>query len=376
MSSLVKSQEIPMAEALKRTPLYEEHLALKAKMVPFGGWEMPVQYEGILAEYEATRQQAALFDTSHMGEFVVEGDPVKTGLDRLVTFNLVEMPVKTCRYGALLNTAGGVIDDLIVFRTEKEKWFIVVNGGTTEKDAAHFRKHMTSVGAFSDISLNVGKLDLQGPQSREILKTFVPDIDKLAQYYSFDDFTFLGQKVMISRTGYTGELGYEIFVPWQDAVKFWRAILKTNRVTPAGLGARDCLRLEMGYSLYGHELSEAISPLEAGLDKFIDFNKEFIGKEALVKEKEAGIKRKLIGFVSEDRRSPRAHHKIFSSDQKEIGEVASGSFSPALKRGLGLGFVQTPPVAAGEKIFFGDDKQKSAGEVAKRPFYKSGSLKS
>ena len=374
MSTLAKSQEIPMAETLKRTPLYEEHLALKAKMVPFGGWEMPVQYEGIIAEYEATRKRAALFDTSHMGEFIVEGDCVKTGLDRLVTLNLVDMPVKTCRYGALLNPSGGGMGDLIVFRTEKDKWFIVVNGGTTEKDAAHFRKHIIP-GAFSDISLKTGKLDLQGPQAREILKTFVPGIGKLEQYYSFDDFDFLGQKVMISRTGYTGELGYEIFVPWQDTVKFWRAILKINLVKPAGLGARDCLRIEMGYSLYGHELSDTISPLEAGLDKFIDFNKEFIGKEALVKQKEQGVKRKLIAFVSEDRRSPRAQHKIYSSDLKEIGEVASGSFAPALTRGIRLGFVRTPLPAAGEKIYFGDEKTKSAGEVAKRPFYKNGSLK-
>ncbi len=364
---------ITTQENLKRTPLYEEHLALKAKMVPFGGWDMPVQYEGILAEYEATRRGCTLFDTSHMGEFFIKGDAVRSGLDKIVTMPIVDMPLKTSRYGVTLNEKGGTIDDLIVFRVKDEEWFMVVNGGTTQKDALHFQKHLTKDCSFEDISLKTGKLDLQGPLSRDVLSQLNPEIKKL-EYFTFDYFDLLGEKVLISRTGYTGELGYEIFFPREKTVKLWQTLLKDKRVKPAGLGARDVLRLEMGYSLYGHELEEHISPLEAGLSRFVDFNKEFRSKEILLKQKNEGLKRKLAGFISLNRRSPRSEQKIYSQDQKEIGVVSSGTFSPALSKGIGLGFILKDSAGLGNKILIGDEKNIEA-TIAERTFYKGGSLK-
>lgn len=361
-------------QQLKKTPLYEEHVRLNARMVPFGGWEMPVQYEGIIAEYEQTRKRAAIFDISHMGEFIVHGDARETGLDEIVTQSLVDLPVKASRYGVMLNDRGGVIDDLIVFRLEEKKWFIVVNGATTQKDSEHFRTHLNDPSCFEDVSLKIGKIDIQGPLSRDVLKKIVPDIKKL-EYFQFDFFDLLGENVLISRTGYTGELGYEIFYPWDKTTDLWKTFLKDERVKPAGLGARDVLRLEMGYSLYGHELEEHISPLEAGLGRFVDLNKKFIGKEALEKQKISGIKRKIIGFCSESRRSPREGHSIYSKDEQAIGQVTSGTFSPSLNTGIGLGFVKSELAVKGEKIYFGQDKNKISATITEKIFYKNGSVK-
>lgn len=359
---------------LKQTPLYSSHVALNARMVEFGGWDMPVQYEGILAEYEATRNAAAVFDISHMGEFIVEGDFKESGLDKIVTQRLSDLPVQSCRYGAILNHEGGVIDDLIIFRMEEKKWFLVVNGATTEKDAEHIKKNLTKEAKFIDVSQKTGKIDLQGPLAREILSSFVADINKL-NYYTFDFFDLLGENVLISRTGYTGELGYEIYYPWDKTIKVWDALLKDERIKPAGLGARDLLRLEMGYSLYGHELTEGVSPLESGLERFIDFEKDFIGKDALMKEKAGGVKRRVAGFVSESRKSPRADQKIYSEDLKEVGVVTSGGFSPALEKGIGLGFVDSEYLKNSKRILFGDSKKKTSAVIGKKVFYTNGSLK-
>lgn len=361
---------------LKQTPLYQEHLALRAKMVPFGGWAMPVQYDGIIAEYQATRQAATVFDTSHMGEFFVNGDARAAGLDRLVTQPLLDMSLKTCRYGALLNEKGGVIDDLIVYRLAAEQWMIVVNGGTMEKDAGHFTRGIKP-GCFHNRSMEIGKLDIQGPASRDILKTFVRGVEKL-DYYAFDELNVLGENVLVSRTGYTGELGYEIYFSWERTTELWQELLRRG-VKPAGLGARDLLRIEMGYSLYGHELEEDISPLEAGLNKFIDWDKDFIGKTALLAQKDAGVRRKIVCFRAQTRRSPRAGHAIYAPPGQPadapIGTVTSGTFSPSLNSGIGLGFVPPAQAKPGSDILIGDDKNKFAAQVVSRPVYKNGSLK-
>lgn len=362
-------------EQLQRTPLFDEHCNLNARMVPFGGWEMPVQYEGILKEHAHTRDAVSVFDISHMGEFIIEGDCVDSGLDRLLTMSLVDFPVRGCRYGCMLNEQGGIIDDLIVFRLEQEKWFIVVNGATTQKDAAHFRKFLTDRSTFNDVSLQTGKIDIQGPASREVLSSFVAEIDKL-DYYTFDYFDLLGERVLISRTGYTGELGYEIYYPWNKTKDLWRALIAHDKVKPAGLGARDVLRLEMGYSLYGHELGEDITPLESGLNRFIHFDKDFIGKDVLVTQKDEGLKRKIGALSSETRRAPREGHKIYSEAGEEIGIITSGTFSPCLKKGIGLGFVDMEHVSQGSKVTFGDQKGKNAAVITSRTFYKSNSLHS
>lgn len=358
------------AQTLKQTPLHQEHLALGAKMVPFGGWDMPLQYEGILAEHQETRRDVTVFDTSHMGEFFIRGDAAGSGLENLVTQRLSDMPLRSCRYGALLNEKGGVIDDLIVYRIEKDYWMVVVNGGTMEKDAAHFQNHIR--GEFVNRSMELGKLDIQGPRSREVLSGLVENIGKL-DYYTFDHFDVLSENVLVSRTGYTGELGYEIYYPWEKAKELWKELLLNMK--PAGLGVRDVLRIEMGYSLYGHELSEELSPLEAGLKPFIDWDKDFIGKGALLKEKEAGIKRLVKPLISDSRRSPRAGHRVWDPDGNEIGIVTSGAFSPILEKGIGLAFVSTA-VCAGQAVLVGDEKNRFEAQITRRPIYQQGSLKS
>ena len=360
-------------EQLAKTPLYHEHLALNARMIPFGGWDLPVQYDGILKEHAHTRKVVSVFDISHMGEFIVEGDCVDSGLDRLVTASLADLPVKSCRYGCMLNQNGGVIDDLIIFRLEKNKWFIVVNGETTQKDAAHFQKYLTDKAMFKNVSLQTGKIDIQGPLSQEILCSFVADIEKL-NYYTFDYFDLLGEKVLISRTGYTGELGYEIYFPWDQTKDLWRVLLKHDKVKPAGLGARDVLRIEMGYSLYGHELGENISPLESGLSRFIHFEKDFIGKDVLLKQKEDGLKQKIVGICSKSRRAPRQGHGIYLESGEQVGTVTSGTFSPSLNNGIGLGLVETRHASLGSMVFFGEDKNKNPAVITARAFYKNSSL--
>ncbi|MFT5387073.1 MAG: aminomethyltransferase [Candidatus Omnitrophota bacterium] len=365
-------------EQLLKTPLNDNHIAHNARMVPFAGWNMPVQYEdqGILAEYQQTRDHVALFDISHMGEFIVEGDLIASGLDNILTMTLTDLPVLGSRYGCICNEHGGVIDDCIVFRMETNKWFVVVNGATREKDAEHFKKHLKDKAVFTDVSDDLGKIDIQGPLSREVLSQLVPDIAKL-EYFAFDYFTLLGEEnVLISRTGYTGELGYEIFFPWHKTEELWNKLLEDKRVKPAGLGARDILRLEMGYSLYGHELNDTTTPLTSGLNRFVDLEKTFIGRDVLVAQKETGLQKRLVGFISKTRRSPREGQNIYNAKEELIGAVTSGCFGPSVGLGIGLGFVDTAFSTRETKIFFGDDKRKVPAIISSRNFYKDGSIKS
>lgn len=363
-------------EQLLRTPLYQSHIDLKARMVPFGGWEMPVQYDGILMEHAHTRKAAAIFDISHMGEFLIEGDLKDSGLDRILTMRLDDLPIKASRYGCICNENGGVIDDCIVFRLEKNKWFVVVNGATIEKDAQHFKTYLTDTAKFINLSMALGKIDIQGPLSRDVLKQLIPDVERL-KYFQFDRFNLLGEDdVLISRTGYTGELGYEIFFPWDKTENLWKKLLSDDRVMPAGLGARDILRLEMGYSLYGHELNDTLTPLESGLKRFVCFEKDFIGKLNIAQQLESGCENQIVGFISESRRSPRAEQKIYDNSEKEIGWVSSGCFSPQLEKGIGLGFVKKEFSVKGTQLLFGSAKNKVPALVQGRNFYKSESIKS
>lgn len=359
---------------LNQTPLYDDHIALKAKIIPFASWQMPLQYDGILVEYEYNRKAAGIFDTSHMGEFIVEGDCIESGLDCIVTQKIVDMPAKTCRYGTMLNEDGGIIDDLIIYRIAEAKWMIVVNAVNIEGKADHFMRHLAKGAIFNNISRDTGKIDVQGPLSKEVLSALVFDIKKL-EYYAFDYFDLLDQNVIISRTGYTGELGYEIYFPGKHLPQLWQELLKNPKLNPSGLGVRDVLRLEMGYGLYGHDLDETISPLEAGLSRFVDFTKDFIGKEALSKQKKEGIRRKIICFTSESRRSPRSKYRIYTQQLQEIGVVTSGTFSPHLKRGVGMGYVLKDYGAMGEKILIGDQNSKIEASISQRPLYKGGSLR-
>lgn len=358
-----------------RTPLYQEHLALGAKMVEFGGWDMPLQYrEGILHEHEANRKGCSIFDCSHMGEFIIDGTLEETGLDRIVTQSLADLPEGSCRYGFALNTNGGTIDDLIVYRLGSSRWMVVVNAANIEKDAEHFQSSLKDRKLFKDVSRTTAKIDVQGPLSRDVLAPLVKGIERLSTY-TFGEYDVLGEKVIVSRTGYTGELGYEIYYPWEKASRFWNAVLQDPRVKPTGLGVRDVLRIEVCYPLYGHELAENISPLQAGLARFVDARKDYIGREAIIKEQEAGPSQKLVCFSSKSRRSPRQGHILFALDGREIGSVVSGTFSPALGAGIGMGFIKKEFTDIGKDIIFGDVKFKERAELVSRPFYKHGTLK-
>ncbi len=335
---------------------------------------MPVQYVSILGEYAQTRTKASVFDTCHMSEFRILGDAQEIGLDKIVTCRLKDMPIKTCRYGFMLKEDGRVIDDLIVFRVDKEQWFIVANAATMKKDEENFRAHLSPASSLENISFSTGKIDLQGPLSRDILKGIVPGIEKLT-YYTFEYFPLLDEQCLISRTGYTGELGYEIFISPKKIPELWDMLLADENIKPAGLGARDLLRLEMGYPLSGQDINEDISPLEAGLGRFIDWEKEFIGESVLLKEKEKGPSRRAICFISASRRSPRHHQHLYNKEKEDIGFVTSGAFSPHLQRGIGIGLVISQFPKTEEVIYFGDERNQQEAMVTKRPFYKQGTFK-
>ncbi len=356
---------------LKTTPLTEEHKILGAQLAPFGGWLMPIQYSGILAEHNWTRQQVTVFDICHMGEFLVHADPDKSGFNKIVTFELKTLPVGSCRYGFILNESGGIIDDLIVYRTGETDWMVVVNAATTDGDEAHFRKHLKPGTEFKNISAATGKLDLQGPRSLDVLKKLVgPRVVDLG-YYKFGRFDLLGEQVIISRTGYTGELGYEIYISSDKVRELWRTLLKDPLVKPAGLGARDTLRLEMSYPLYGQDLTCETTPIEADKERFIDLKKEFIGKSALAKAGSAG--KRFIYFTAHSRRAPRHNYRIMSGGM-DIGFVTSGSFSPSLSIGIGMGYVNAP-CAVGTEIVLKENSIEIPAVVTDKPFYKKSTAK-
>lgn len=354
-------------EVLKKTPLYETHVAMGAKMAPFGGWLMPIQYDGILAEHAHTRSESSVFDICHMGEFLIEADPVSSGLDRIVTQSMVSMPAGSCRYGFILNESGGILDDLIVYRLKDNSWMVVVNAATVSGDEKNFLKNLRGKYSFKNVSDTLGKLDLQGPKSGDVAAKIFGDGVKKLGYYTFGEFSLRGEKCIVSRTGYTGELGYEIYIPAGHVTGLWKLLLEDERVKPAGLGARDTLRLEMGYPLYGQDIDAAHTPLEAGFNKFVDLSKDFIGKKALLKEKKEGLKERLIAFKAGSRRSPRHGFEVFSG-LRRIGTVTSGSFSPSLSVGIGMGYV-SEDCKIGAKLVVKDSAAEIPVTVVKRPFY-------
>jgi aminomethyltransferase len=353
---------------LKTTPLFDDHVRRGAQMAPFAGWNMPIQYAGIIAETQYTRQAVSCFDICHMGEFLLQGDLKRSGLDRIIASPLADLKINACRYGSMLNEAAGVIDDLLVYRKAQDLWMIVVNAATIEKDKEHFQKHLTKDAAFTDLSATLGKIDLQGPLARAIVEKISPDAGRLS-YYTFIETDVLGEKNIISRTGYTGELGFEIYASLKHIPRVWQALLQDDRVKPAGLGSRDILRLEMGYSLYGQDIDETTTPKEAGLEKFIDFTKDFIGKDTL---KNQTASRRRIFFKSLSRRSPRHGHGLFDKDRR-IGDVTSGSFSPHLNAGIGMGFIRNGSTAADIRV--GDERSAFDAVIADKPFIKKTSLK-
>ncbi|MEI6206851.1 MAG: glycine cleavage system aminomethyltransferase GcvT [Desulfuromonadales bacterium] len=362
-----------MKEQILVTPINSRHRDCNALMAPFGGWDMPIQYEGIIAEHAWCRQRAALFDICHMGEFMFQGDFDEDGLEDVFTFSVKTIPPGRSRYGFLLNEQGGIIDDLIVFRIAEDKVMIVVNAATTGNDYAVISQRLRG-GLFTNVTDATGKLDIQGPLARDVMVKLFGEQIAVIPYFKFITMNILGVEVIVSRTGYTGELGYEIFIPADRVCELWDLLLTDEQVKPAGLGARDVLRLEVGYSLYGSDIDEQTTPLEAGLGAFVNFDKSFIGKEALLRQKGEGAKRRKVAFQVSSRRSPRHHFEILAEDQP-VGTVTSGVFSPMLSCGIGIGFVTAGEYPAGFPFTIRHERVSMEATVCGLPFYSGGSLR-
>ncbi|MDP8259030.1 MAG: glycine cleavage system aminomethyltransferase GcvT [Candidatus Aadella gelida] len=355
---------------LKRTPLYEEHLKLGAKIVPFSGWSMPLQYTGIIDEHFQTREKVGLFDICHMGELVVEGRAAENDLEKLLSCSIKDIAQGKCRYGFLLNGSGGIIDDLIVFRTGEETFMLVVNSATTQKDLDWILQNISSETKARDISEETAKIDLQGPGSSSVIKQVTGyDEETKLKRFSFDEISLEGIKILLSRTGYTGEAGYELFFDAPMAPRVWQALLSCEEAKPIGLGARDTLRMEMGYSLYGNDIDETRSPLEASLSAFVCMEKDFIGKTALIKQLEEGVEQVLKGFICEGRRSARKGFSVIIKGQT-IGKVTSGGFSPSMQKGIGLCYLDAESSNAGTEILLTDGKIEIKAVISDMPIYK------
>lgn len=358
---------------MKKTPLYEEHIALGARMAEFGGWEMPIQYEGILAEHEHTRTKTGLFDICHMGEFELAGPTAAADLETLLTMKLSTLSVGQCRYGFLLNDQGGVIDDLTCYRLDEERYMLVVNAATLDGDSEWIQKHLSGETVFTDRSDELAKLDVQGPTARTELEAVIgkklPDLG----YFKAETFHCLETEVLLSRTGYTGELGYELYLPGSEAVRIWRALLANENIQPVGLGARDTLRLEMGYSLYGHELSLDRTPAGVSRGMFIKKEGDFIGRDAVMRDLENPVEL-LVALEFENKRAARTHDKVFFNDV-EAGEITSGSLSPSLGKAVALALVNADAAVPGTVLDVGIRGKRFPATVVGLPFYKNGTAR-
>jgi aminomethyltransferase len=355
------------AQALRHTPLYEEHKALGARLVDFAGWEMPVQYEGIKAEHEAVRSAAGLFDVSHMGEVVIRGPQAEEAVQRLVTRDVSRLSLGQAGYAAVCYESGGTVDDVLVYRTPDE-FLIVVNASNREKDVAHFREYTEDLDAeVVDESDDWALLALQGPRAVELLQPFTETDLSSIKYYRYEVGEVDGAYAVLSRTGYTGEDGFELFVRPDDAPRVWRLLVKAGAV-PVGLGARDTLRLEAGMCLYGNELDADTTPLEAGIGFAVNLEKEqeFVGQEALRREKEEGLKKKLVGFKVEGRGIARHDYPV-AVEGETVGTVTSGTLSPTLGEAIGLALV-APDVEDEFEVVIRN--RPVAARTVPLPFYK------
>ena len=361
--------------SLKRTPLFEVHRQLGGKMVPFAGWEMPVQYTGIIDETKVTRTKATLFDIAHMGQIQVTGSEAEEFLQRVVTNDVSRLKVNQAQYTFLCRENGGTIDDILVYRLDESKYLLVVNASNADKDFDWLTQQRQGNVQVDNLSAEEGQLALQGPAAAEILaKLTDTDIAEIKYFMLIPEVEVAGVKCLVSRTGYTGEDGFELYSSREHLVTLWEALLEagaTAGLIPAGLGARDVLRLEAGLPLYGNELDEDISPLEAGQNFFVklDKNVDFIGKAALQKQLDEGLTRRLVGFETLERAIPRGGYDIFHEGEN-IGQVTSGSFSPTLGKVIGFGFVNPKWGAVGTELAIQVRRRLVKAQVVSLPFYR------
>jgi aminomethyltransferase len=360
--------------APKKTPLYEEHVRLGAKIIPFSGWLMPVQYTSIVEEHRAVRNNLGIFDISHMGQLIVDGAGAREWLNTMLTNNIDRLAVGTGQYTFLLNEHGGIIDDLIAYRIDEQKFLLVVNAARIEEDFDWLEKHLRTHVKIDNRSANFGGVAIQGPRIAELFHAlFGKDID-LPPRNAIVDLPFDETTVSVARTGYTGEDGIEVFFRAADGVKFWNAALEKGKLfgtKPCGLGARDTLRVEMCYPLNGSDLSPERNPIEAGLGFFVDLTKpNFIGRDVLLRIKESGPQQKLVSFRMKDKGPPpRPHYAVFENGER-IGEVTSGTLSPSLNWGIGMAYVSAAHAKIGAQIDIEIRSQKFPATIEKKPVYK------
>ena len=361
---------------LKRTPFYEKHVALGAKIVPFAGYEMPVQYpQGISAEHKAVREHCGLFDVSHMGEFIIRGpgtSPVDF-VNYVTTNDVAALAIGQVHYSTILNDLGTIEDDCLVYRFA-DHVMMVVNASNVTKDYAHITRHAAKFGVtVEDVSDDMGLLALQGPEAAGILQPLTKTDLSAIKYYHFAEGEVAGMPMIISRTGYTGEDGFELYHDVRYSSKLWDALMRAGNVTPAGLGARDTLRLEMGMALYGNDIDDTVTPLEANLGWLVKINKgEFVGRDVLQKQKADGVKRKLVGFTLGDRNIARHGYPVFCADVPS-GVVCSGTMSPTLGIPIGTCYLPTASAKEGSTFDIEIRGKRAQATVVKPPFYKEAS---
>jgi aminomethyltransferase len=372
--ALDQKQNHPMETPVKTIPLNDLHVALGGKMVPFAGYMMPVRYSSDIEEHQCVRQGVGVFDVSHMGEFFVEGPQALALIQKVTSNDASTLVIGQAQYSCLPNATGGIVDDLIVYKMAEEKYLLVVNASNIDKDWAWISSHNTMGASLTNASDNYCLFAVQGPKAVEAMQSLTAVDLTSIRYYHFQVGEFAGVKeVIISGTGYTGAGGFEIYVKNEDAAHVWNSIFKAGAsfdIKPIGLGARDTLRLEMGYCLYGNDITDTTSPLEAGLGWITKFTKEFTNSAALKQQKEAGLTRKLVGFIMQERGIPRGHYPIVDEAGEVIGEVTSGTQSPSMGVGIGLGYVQTAYSKVGTEIYIQIRNKNLKAQVEKLPLYK------
>lgn len=359
---------------MNNTALTEKHISLGAKMVPFAGYNMPVQYEGINAEHATVRKSVGVFDVSHMGEFILKGEKALDLIQRVISNDAAKLYDGKVQYAYLPNENGGIVDDLLVYRIDEITYMLVVNASNIEKDWNWIQKFNTQGVEMHNISDKTSLLAVQGPKAAEALQSLT-DIDLASmEYYNFKKGTFAGvANVVVSATGYTGAGGFEIYCDNEHAEQVWDAVFEAGKpfdIKPIGLGARDTLRLEMGFCLYGNDIDDTTSPIEAGLGWVTKFSKTFTNSEALQAEKAAGVKRKLVGFEMIDRGIPRHDYEIADESGNVIGKVTSGTQSPSLQKAIGMGYIAKEFAAEETEIYILIRNNKIKAKVVKFPFYK------
>jgi aminomethyltransferase len=359
---------------MKNTALTDTHIKLGAKMVPFAGYNMPVQYNGINAEHETVRKAVGVFDVSHMGEFILKGENALDLIQKVSSNDASKLYDGKVQYSCLPNNDGGIVDDLLVYRIDDKTYMLVVNASNIEKDWNWISQHNTMGVDMKDISDRTSLLAVQGPKAAEALQSLTDTDLASMEYYTFKKGKFAGiDNVVISATGYTGAGGFELYVDNEHAQQVWDAVFKAGEafgIKPIGLGARDTLRLEMGFCLYGNDIDDKTSPLEAGLGWVTKFSKEFVNSANLQQQKTEGTKQKLVGFEMIDRGIPRHDYEIVDANGNNIGKVTSGTQSPSLQKAIGMGYVKNEFAKEGSEIYILIRDNRIKAKIVKPPFYK------